>query len=117
MSVRLRIVIGLLALVALVAVFRPTVAVVTYRHAISPGPRAVVPLREYEPSQRIIFGLDPIGTERRYLSRLTCASIDIFPLETSVYGLWRGLPRLGQGGGKGDCGIVPDDRPWVRVSW
>ena len=108
MRVRLKIVIGLLALAALVALLRPTVALVTYRHAISPGPRAVVPLREYEPNQRIIFGLDPIGTERRYLSG--CAGIDFYPLGTSVYGLWRGLPRL-------DCGIVPDDRPWVRVSW
>ena len=115
MRVRLKIAIGLLALVALVALLRPTAALVTYRHAVSTGPGAAVPLREWEPSQRIIFGLDPIGTERRYLSG--CAGIDFDPLDTSVYGLWRGLPRLGRGAGRGDCGIVPDDRPWVRVSW
>jgi hypothetical protein len=104
----------LLALVAVVALLRPSVAVVTYQR--SPA-RGAALLAEYEPTRRIIVGVDPVLTKRRRLSELACANINLIPLDASVYGVWRGLPSFGRGAGDGDCGIRPDDRPWAGVSW
>ena len=135
MRARFKVVIALLALIALfalaalvavlrptaaerptplavfAAVLRPTAAFVTYWHAYTPGVSGGGAFYGWS----IIFGLDPIGTERFYASKTQCANLDFYLLDTSVYGLGRGLPSLGRGLGKGDCGRRPDDRPWATL--